>query len=417
MSVLADRLRDRRLNLLKQAEDINERSLTEERDFSTEEKAAYDQISDEVRGIDARIKDLVEQEQRAKDVASAFERVERQPRVDGKTDDATGSGEPGREVGEQLRSFLKGEFNAPRQMEVRALQPVDFRSLTKLTAAAGANTVRTGFYERLVAHMIETSAMLRSGVTILNTSSGETLSVPKTTAHSTGAIVTEGSAIGVSDPAFGQATLGAFKYGVMIQVSRELLNDSGVDMEGYLSMQAGRALGNAFGAHLVAGTGTNQPRGVLLDATVGVTGGTGAGGGFTGDNLIDLFYSVIDPYRNSAQAAFVAKDSTVGNLRKIKDSTGQYIFQPSLVLGTPDTLLGKPLLTDPYMPAVAVGAKSVLFGDLSQYFVRLVGGIRFERSDDYAFNTDLVTYRCLLRGDGTLIDTTGAVKTFVGAAT
>ena len=85
--------------------------------------------------------------------------------------------------------------------------------------------------------------------------------------------------------------------------------------------------------------------------------------------------------------------------------------------GGTDTILGKPVYTDPGVAAVAVTAKSVLFGDLSQYCIRLVNGIRFERSDDYAFNTDLVTFRALLRADGALVDLTGAVKAFVGAAT
>ena len=88
-----------------------------------------------------------------------------------------------------------------------------------------------------------------------------------------------------------------------------------------------------------------------------------------------------------------------------------------MVLGSPDLLRGKPLVADPFMPAVATGAHPVAFGDFSQFFVRLVGGVRFERSDDYLFNQDLVAFRALLRGDGTLIDQTGAIKMYQGAAT
>ncbi len=78
--------------------------------------------------------------------------------------------------------------------------------------------------------------------------------------------------------------------------------------------------------------------------------------------------------------------------------------------------MGKPVLTDPNMPAVATTGKSVLFGDFSQFFIRLAGGVRFERSDDYAFNTDLVTFRALMRADSSLVDLTGAIKYFAGAA-
>jgi HK97 family phage major capsid protein len=65
---------------------------------------------------------------------------------------------------------------------------------------------------------------------------------------------------------------------------------------------------------------------------------------------------------------------------------------------------------------MATGSKSIAFGDFSQYFVRLVGGVRFERSDDFAFGSDLVTFRAILRGDGTLVDRTGAIKMYQGAA-
>ena len=73
-------------------------------------------------------------------------------------------------------------------------------------------------------------------------------------------------------------------------------------------------------------------------------------------------------------------------------------------------------MADPFMPAMATGAFSICFGDFSQFFVRLVGGVRFERSDDFAFGSDLVTFRAILRGDGTLVDQTGAIKAYKGAA-
>jgi HK97 family phage major capsid protein len=317
----------------------------------------------------------------------------------------------------QIRGMLKGEAGAPRAIDVRPAGPVNFRTLSKLTGAAGGSTVPTTFYDQLVAHMIETSSVLQAGVRVLNTTGGETIQIPKTTTHSTAGLVAEAAAIGVSDPGFSQASLSAYKYGVMVQVSRELVDDSAVDLMGYLAEETGRALGNAFGAHLVAGTGVSQPRGIILDATLGVTAGAGTAGALTGDNLIDLFYSLIAPYRNAPNAAWLMKDTSVGSLRKVKDTTGQYIWQQGLVAGAPDMILGKPVLTDPFMPAQAALAKSVLFGDFSRYFVRLAGGIRFERSDEYAFNTDLVTFRALLRGDGALIDTSGAIKYAQGAAT
>ena len=136
------------------------------------------------------------------------------------------------------------------------------------------------------------------------------------------------------------------------------------------------------------------------------------------DNLLDLQYSVIAPYRNAPAAKWLMNDTTAGKIRKIREGsgTGQYLWQPAVIAGQPDLLLSKPVLTDPNVAATALNAKSVLFGDLSAYAVRIVNGIRFERSDDYAFNTDQVTFRAVIRGDGLLIDQTGAVKHLVGAA-
>jgi len=180
-------------------------------------------------------------------------------------------------------------------------------------------------------------------------------------------------------------------------------------------MQAGRAVGNTLGAHLMTGTGSSQPAGLITGASLGVTGGTGVAGVPTADNLIDLYYSVIAPYRASSKAAWVMKDSTVAAVRKLKDTTNQYIWTPGLS-GAPDSILGKPLITDPNVASTAVSAKSVAFGDLSAYYVRVAGGMRFERSTDFAFGSDQITFRCILRADGVLLDQTGAVKYYAGGA-
>jgi HK97 family phage major capsid protein len=417
MSEVVKRLRDRREAVLTQVREIADRAASENRNLNKDEQSEWDSLNAELDALDTRAQAVITGEQRAKDIEDSYQKLNGKPQVrDGQSDEESS------EV-RALRGMLRGEAGAPRVVEIKPQERLtarkiqELRTISKLTAGAGGNTVPTSFYDQLVAHLIETSSVLRAGVTILNTNSGETLQIPKTTGHSTAALVAEAGAIGVSDPAFGQASLGSYKYGVLVQVSRELVDDSGVDLEGYLAMETGRALGNAFGADLVTGNGTAKPRGILADTTLGVTGSTGVAGVPTADNILDLYYSVISPYRNSSNAAFLMKDTTVAALRKVKDTTGQYLWQPSLQAGEPDRFGGVPVLTDPFMPATAVSAKSVVFGDFSRYFVRLVGGVRFERSDEYAFNSDLITYRALLRGDGALADTSGALKHYVGAAT
>lgn len=408
MSVV-ERLRERRARVWEEAKALADLAADENRSFTAEEQGKWDALNEEIDKLDARTKSALATEKRAKETDDLFNEVR-----GGKPDPKTPDDAQRQNSNDELRAFFRGEKG--RYFDVTPKGPINYRVLSKLTAGAGANTVPTTFYERLVQHMIEVSAVMQAGATILNTSGGETIQVPKTTTHSTAAIVTEGGTISPSDPAFGQIPLGAYKYGTLIQVSRELLDDTGVDLEGYLAMQAGRALGNAFGAHAITGTGTTQPRGVVTDATLGKTGVTGVVGAFNGDDLIDLFYSVIAPYRASAATKWIMADSSVAIARKLKDTTGQYIWQPGLTADAPDTILGKQVLTDPNVAAAALNAKSVLFGDFSQFFIRLAGGVRFERSDDYAFNTDLVTFRALMRADSALVDLTGAVKYFAGAA-
>ncbi|MGW2511275.1 phage major capsid protein [Streptomyces scopuliridis] len=419
MTDFIKRLQERRLNVWEQTKallDTAEARTGEERKLTAEEEATYQALNADLDQIDARVKEMAAAEQRSKDADEAFRSLlDKEPSPQHQGGAAKG------EV-ERVRAWLTGASGRSLDIRPQSPMPLDSRTLSKLTAAAGANTVPISFYNRLVQHMTENSGVLAAGPTVLRTASGEQMQIPKTTAHSVNAgIVAEAGTLAANDPAFGQVSLDAYKYGFLLQVSHELANDTAVDLLGYLAMQAGRALGNGFGAHLVTGTGTSQPNGVLTAATLGKTGATGVTGAASGDDLIDLFYSVIAPYRNSSSCGWLMRDATVASIRKLRDNsggagTGNYLWQPGLTAGTPDTILGKPVSTDPNVPPVALAAKSILFGDFSQYFVRQVESLRFERSDDYAFNTDLITYRAILRGDGDLVDTTGAVKYFAGNA-
>ncbi|MFD8845482.1 phage major capsid protein [Streptomyces pseudogriseolus] len=406
MSELIKRLQERRANVWEQAKELLDTAEKEKRDLTAEEESKYQALNADLDKIDQRAKDLVEAEQRTKDAEAAFAGLLSKPQEPGARKDA--------EEESELRRWARGEI---RGIDIAKPEGLAFRDLTKGTATAGGNTVPTTFYGKLMAHLIEVSGVMQAGPTVLNTTSGETIEIPVTTAHSSAALTAEATALTESDPAFAKRTLGAYKYGVLLQASTELLTDTGVDLEGYLAMQAGRALGNAFGVHAITGDGSSKPTGIITSASTGKTGGTGVAGAFTADDLIDLYYSVIAPYRNSASCGWLMRDATLASARKLKDSQGQYLWQPSIQVGAPDTLLGKPVHTDPNVAAVATTAKSVAFGDFSQYFVRLAGGVRFERSDDYAFNSDLVTFRAIIRADGLLVDQTGAVKVFAGAAT
>jgi HK97 family phage major capsid protein len=250
---------------------------------------------------------------------------------------------------------------------------------------------------RLVAPVLQTS-------TVLNTAGGENLQIPSLSTYSVGTINAEGAAMGESDPAFNAfITLGAYKYSFLTQVSEELLTDSGVDFLGFLADQVGNALGYAVGSALTVGTGTVEPKGIVTASAVGGTAGTATA--FTADNLIDLLYSLDGAARNLPGVGWMMNGKSIGAVRKLKDTAGNYVFQPSLAMDSPDMLLGKPIYENPSMADVATGTKSVIVGHLPSYFVRTVGGLRLDRSDDFAFNAGLITFRAQFRVDGNLPQT------------
>ena len=399
MSEMANRLLEQRANTWEQAKALVDLAVSEKRELTGEEEASYAKMTADLDSLRSRADKFVADEQSNADIEASMRSLE-----------ARKVERPTADVDPELRSFLRGE---KREFVARP-DAQEMRDLSKGTATAGGNTVPTSFYGQLWAHLIET-AQIVNYATVIRTESGENLEFPTTTAHSSGALTAENAAIAESDPAFAKRTLGAYKYATLIQAPKELIDDTGVDLEGYLAMQAGRAVGNALGAHLVTGTGTSQPTGIMTSTTLGVTGTASLAGAFTADNLIDLYYSVISPYRNSSKAAWLMRDASLATVRKLKGSDNNYLWVPGLA-GSPDTILGKPVATDPNVAAVALSAKSVAFGDMSAYYVRLAGGIRFERSDDFAFNTDQVTFRAIVRGDGVLLDQTGAVKHFIGNA-
>jgi HK97 family phage major capsid protein len=160
----------------------------------------------------------------------------------------------------------------------------------KGTTTAGGFTVPASFLEELFRHLVENTAVRAAGARQIITPEGRDMPVPKTTGHGGAALVPENNAIPESDPAFGQVTLGAFKYGQLIQISNELATDSGVDLDGYLAEAAGSNLGLASGAHFVTGTNTGQADGVAIAPVVGKTGTTGQTVTVIGDDLIDLFH-------------------------------------------------------------------------------------------------------------------------------
>ena len=378
-----------------EAKALLDSAAAEKRDLSAEENQTYDRIMADLDQRSAVIETMnaqAEREERAAEAMKGFE-AQVKPAV----------AVPAIDEAELIRSLARGEIRS---------HSFEKRDVTKGSTGA---PVPTSFYDQVLLLARHIGPMLETS-TVLNTAGGENLQIPSLSAYSTGTVTSEAASFGESDPTFNAfKTLGAYKYGFLTQISREMVEDSGVDILGFLATQTGNALGFAVNGALTTGTGTVQPTGIVSAAGSGVTGGTGVSGAFTADNLIDLVYSVDTAGRTLPGVGFQMNAKAIGAVRKLKDTAGQYLFTPSLSGDARDMLLGYPIYENPAMVDPATSAKSVIFGHLPSYYVRQVGGLRLDRSDDYAFQNDLITFRASIRIDGNLIQTSH-VKYFAGAA-
>ena len=419
---LLDQLREQRATARTERDQILTRAAAEQRDPSPEELAQY-QAHDLA---EREASDAMEQE-RDRQLAEVRAMATRRP---GQT--------LTRQAAETASAFRSAIFaKNPAPIEVYAEQmpdewPADVpepvmgragrvRIHTRDTLKSTATqALGTDVYGSIVQHLVETSSIMRAGATVLTTETGEDLVVPRSTGFVTSAIIGEGASITESDPALSTVTLKAFKYSNYFEVSQELANDSPTNLLDFLARQAALSLGlgaTGYGDHLINGVGTTEPRGLLLDAGTGVTGPAGTAGGLGTqgtanqgtDALWNLVGSVLEPYAEADSTAFLMRNATNVGIRKLRDTTGQ----PVNGLTDRRSLMGYPVYVDPFMPAAANGAEYIAFGAMDRYFIRIVNGIRFERSDELRFQNDLVAFRCIVRLDGALIDL-GAVRTFVG---
>ncbi|MDP3059053.1 MAG: phage major capsid protein [bacterium] len=256
-------------------------------------------------------------------------------------------------------------------------------------------------FERTLIQSLEEENIFRTMANVITTSSGDR-KIPVVASKGTASWVDEEGQIPESDDAFAQVSIGAYKLATLIKVSEELLNDSVFRLETYIAKEFGRRIGAKEEEAFFIGDGTGKPTGIFNatgGAQLGVT--TAAATAITVDEVIDLFHSLKSPYRK--KAVFVMNDATVKLIRKLKDGNGQYLWQPSITAGTPDTILNRPVKTSVYVPMPIAGAKSIAFGDFGYYWIADRQGRAFQRLNELFAVTGQVGFKATERVDGKLI--------------
>lgn len=362
---------------------------------------------DTKRGTDGLLaaEDVATYEKMEADVVNLgkeIDRLERQAALDAELSKPVNTpitGKPAAPSGEEKTGRATAEYRKSFWNAMRSKLPSHeiMNALQIGTDSEGGYLVPDEF-ERTLVEALEEQNIFRSFAHVIQTSSGDR-KIPVVASKGTASWVDEEGAIPESDDSFGQVSIGAYKLGTMIKVSEELLADSVFDLEAYISREFARRIGNKEEEAFFGGDGSGKPTGVLESAEIGVTAAAAAA--ITADEVFDLYYSLKAPYRKSS--VFLMNDSTVKALRKLKDNNGQYLWQPSLTANTPDTLMGRPVYTSAYMPALEASAKGILFGDLSYYWVADRQGRAFKRLGELFAPTGQVGFLATQRVDGKLI--------------
>ena len=344
-------------------------------------------------------------EQEITDLGKEISRMERREALDAQLNlpvnqPLTGKPLNGRETAKTGRAADEYRQNFWDMMRSKTPMPQVVNALQIGTDSEGGYLVPDE-YERTLVEALEEENVFRQLAKVIRTSSGDR-KIPVMATKGTASWIDEEGAYLESDDSFGQVSIGAYKVGTMIKVSEELLNDSVFDLEAYISREFARRIGAKEEEAFFTGDGSGKPLGVLAATGGAETGVTAASAtAITADELIDLFYSLKAPYRRNA--VWVLNDSTIKAIRKLKDNQGQYLWQPSLTAGAPDLLLGKPVRTSAYMPAIAADAKTVAFGDFSYYWIADRQGRSFKRLNELYAATGQVGFLASQRVDGKLV--------------
>ena len=382
-------LREKRAKAWSTMENFLDSHRTEKGVLTDEDDATYAKMEKELESLTNEIKRMERkaaiEEELNKPVNAP---ITSKPMANADDDEKTGRGS---------KAYRKSFWNA---MRTKTIRPEVANALQEGTDTEGGYLVPDEFEKTLV-EALEEENIFRKLAHVITTSSGDR-KIPVVATKGSASWVDEEGTISESDDAFSQVSIGAYKLGTLIKVSNELLSDSVFDLESYISKEFGRRIGSKEEDAFFNGDGVGKPIGIFNKTGGADTGVTAASAtAITADEIIDLFYSLNAPYRKNA--VWVMNDSTVKAIRKLKDNNGNYLWQPALTAGTPDTLLGRPVYTSSYVPAIAAGKKTVAFGDFGYYWIADRQGRNFKKLSELYAATDQTGFVATQRVDGKLI--------------
>ena len=292
---------------------------------------------------------------------------------------------------------FKFRLSAPWELEQRAT------TAQSLVAGVGGNLVADemmqGFEDALKAF-----GGMRSVAEIIRTNTGANLPIPTgNDSTEVAAILAINTAAAGEDLGFGQKTFTAYKYtSKIVLVPMELMQDSSIDLPGYISQALANRFARGQNAHFTIGQTTDtQPQGIVSDSVSGVTAATQNTA--TYGELLSLIHSV-DPAYRAQGARFMMNDDSLMTVKSLVDSQGRPLWLPGLIQGEPDSLLGFPYTINQDMASfsTATGAakKPIIFGALNRYKIRDVRDVIMLRLDERYAEKAQTGFVGFLRSDG-----------------
>ena len=259
------------------------------------------------------------------------------------------------------------------------------------TNSAGGYLVPTTTVAELLVELKMYGGM-RDASTIVQTASGEVMNWPTLDdTGNVGELVAENAAATSQDATFGTVGITPYKFSSKIfAVPFELLQDSVIDVEAIVNSMAMERIGRKQNTYFTTGTGTSQPKGVVVAAASGKVGATGQTASIIYTDLVDLEHSVDPAYRRFPGVGYMMNDSTLKALKKLVDGNSRPLWMPGLDLGTlpggtPGTICSYPYWINQDVAAMATNAKAMLFGNFKRYLIRDVMQMQMFRFDDSVY--------------------------------
>lgn len=269
-------------------------------------------------------------------------------------------------AGEEVKSFVNGYLRRGREPEVK--------SLNTTTPGDGGFAVPQSIDQMIASELVEISP-IRGLAQVVQTGTSGYRKLVSTGGTASGWVSEIAARTETDAPNFSEIAPPSGDLFANPAASQTMLDDAAFDIETWLANEIAIEFARAEGAAFVGGTGTNQPEGFLTapnsTAEDGVRSfgtvqyiGSGDAAGFDAApeaKLIDLIHSLKAGHRQGA--SFVMNSSTLATVRKLKTSDGAFLWQPGLVEGQPDRLLGYPVVEAEDMPSVESGAFPIAFGN------------------------------------------------------